>query len=578
MRPYFILLAATLAAAPIAAQNPSASGQGRRFVDVTATAGIKFRHHSGATGKKYLPETMGSGGAFLDADGDGWLDILLVNSKSWSGTPRTRHALYRNNANGTFTDATAASGLGVEMYGMGAAAADYDNDGRVDVYITGLDGNRLFRGTGGGTFTDVTARAGVGAGGFSTSAAWFDYDTDGRLDLFVARYVEWSMKTDLFCTLDGKSKSYCTPESYKGQSGILYRNKGDGTFEDVTRAAGLHDPAAKALGVALLDYDSNGTIDLFVANDTQPNRLYRNSGKGTFTDVAMTAGVAFNEAGVARAGMGVDAADVDGSGRPSLVIGNFSNEMMALYMNEGKGLFIDEAPTTTIGRASLLTLTFACFFFDYDLDGLLDVFAANGHVADDISRVQPRVTYAQPPHLFRQAAKGRFEAVAARAGADFARPMVARGAAYGDYDRDGDPDVLITTNNGPARLLRNDGPAAAAVRVALRGQTANRDAVGARVTATIKGGTKRTALVKTGSSYLSQSELPITFGLGASGAVEAAEIVWPGGGIEKLGSLPANHTVMVEEGRGVVARVPFAAAKPALSTARADSDRGRVRR
>jgi hypothetical protein len=541
----------------------------RVFTDVTAAAGIKFRHSSGAAGKKYLPETMGSGGAFIDADGDGWLDILLINSKSWpldsargrtASGPRARHALYRNNANGTFSDVTRASGLGVDMYGLGVTAADYDNDGRLDIYITGLDGNRLFRGMGGGTFADVTTRAGVGASGFSTGAVWFDYNTDGKLDLFVARYVDWSIKNDLFCTLDGKSKSYCTPESYKGQSGILYHNKGDGTFEDVTRAAGLHDPNAKALGVALLDYDSDGAIDLFVANDTQPNRLYRNRANGTFVDMATTAGVAFNEAGVARAGMGVDAADVDGSGRPSLVIGNFSNEMMGLYINEGNGLFIDEAPTSTVGRASLLKLTFACFFFDYDLDGLLDIFAANGHVADDISRVQPRVTYAQPPHLFRQTGKRQFEDMSGLVGADFTRPMVARGAAYGDYDRDGDPDLLVTTNNGPARLLRNDGPpatAASAVRVALRGRTANRDAIGAKITLRMKDGSRRTQLVKTGSSYLSQSELPVTVGLGQSGAVEAAEITWPGGRVEKVGALPAGRTVVIEEGRGIVERVPF---------------------
>jgi hypothetical protein len=560
MRSLCALLIAAAIAVPVANGN-------RVFVDATAAAGISFRHHNGAFGKKYLPETMGSGGAFLDADGDGWLDILLIDSKQWPGRPgpRTRHALYRNNANGTFSDVTSASGLGAEMYGMGVAAADYDNDGRIDVYITGLDGNRLFHGAGGGKFADVTAQAGVGAGGFSTGAAWLDYDVDGKVDLFVARYVDWSIERDLFCTLDGKAKSYCTPESYKGQSGILFRNKGDGTFEDVTRAAGLHDPTAKALGVALLDYDSDGALDLFVANDTQPNRLYRNRGKGTFADVATTAGIAFNEAGVARAGMGVDAADLDGSGRPSLVIGNFSNEMMALYVNEGNGLFIDEGPASTIGRVSLLKLTFGCFFFDYDLDGQLDIFAANGHVADDISRVQPRVTYAQPPHLLRHTGKRRFEDVTARLGADFVRPMVARGAAYGDYDRDGDPDILVTTNNGPARLLRNDGPPASATRIALRGRTSNRDAIGAKVTVRLADGTRRLQMVKTGSSYLSQSEMPLTFGLGAS-RIEAAEVTWPDGRVEKLGALPAGQTLVIEEGRGIVERIPFSS-RPASPTA-----------
>ena len=562
------LLGVTLAALTIATSLPITAVSSRLFVDVTTAAGIRFRHQSGAFGKKYLPETMGAGGAFLDADGDGWLDILLINSKHWPGRSgaRARHALYRNNGSGTFSDVTAASGLGVEMYGMGVAAADYDNDGRTDIYITGLDGNRLFHAAGGGKFVDVTARAGVGASGFSTSAAWFDYDRDGKLDLYVARYVDWSIDKDLFCTLDGKTKSYCTPESYKGQSPILYRNRGDGTFDDVTKAAGLHDSASKALGVALIDYNDDGAVDLFVANDTQPNRLYRNRADGTFADVGTTAGVAFNEAGVARAGMGVDAADLDGSGRPSLVIGNFSNEMMALYKNEGNGLFIDEAPTSTIGRASLLTLTFACFFFDYDLDGLFDIFAANGHVADDISRVQPRVTYAQPPHLFRQAGKGRFEEVTATSGADLSRPMVARGAAHGDYDRDGDLDLLVTANNGPPRLLRNDGGENRAVRLLLRGVTSNRDAVGARVTARLAGGALQRHMVKTGSSYLSQSELPVTIGLGAAGTVQGIEIAWPGGRVERLPGAAAGQTLVIEEGRGVVDRLPFGRRPPASTT------------
>src|SRR5207247_938475 len=320
-----------------------------------------------------------------------------------------------------------------------------------------LGASHLFRNIGGGKFVDVTAIAGVASAGFATSALWFDYDNDGKLDLFVAHYVDWSIENDLFCTLDGKSKSYCTPESYKGQSGTLYHNRGDGTFEDVTRRAGLYDPTSKGLGAAMLDFDGDGWMDLFVANDTQPNKLYRNRGNGTFADVGVGAGVAFSEAGVARAGMGVDAADYDASGRPSLVIGNFSNEMMALYHNEGTGLFIDEAATAGIGRPSLLTLTFACFFFDVDLDGRLDIFAANGHVADDINRVQPRVTYAQAAHLFRNVGAGRFEEITSELGTALRRPVVARGAAYADYDNDGDLDLLVTENHGPARLLRNDG-------------------------------------------------------------------------------------------------------------------------
>jgi hypothetical protein len=540
------LVALALAAAP----PPS----GIVFTDVTQAAGIRFKHVNGATGKKYLPETMGAGAAFLDYDGDGWQDILLVNSKSWPGRPGPRSfpALYHNNHDGTFSDVTRAAGLEIESYGMGVAAADYDNDGRVDIYLTALGGNHLLHNLGGGRFADVTEKAGVGNGGFSTSAAFFDYDKDGKLDLFVANYVEWSLDKDLYCTLDGKTKSYCTPESYKGQSPALYRNRGDGSFEDVTKAVGLLNPASKALGITLLDFDGDGWLDLFVANDTQPNKLYRNSGKGAFTDVGMSAGVAFSEAGVARAAMGVDAADYDGSGRPSLVIGNFSNEMMALYHNEGTGLFIDEAPTSTIGKVSLLSLTFGCFFFDYDLDGLPDIFAVNGHVADDIEAVQPKVKYAQPPHLFRNLGGKRFEAVTQSSGEALQRPMVGRGAAYADYDNDGDLDVLVTQNGGPARLLRNDGGNRNHyLRVRTVGTASNRDGIGARVAVTTPSG-RPWALVKTGSSFCSQSELPLTFGLGAAATAARVEITWPSGRVDGLTDVPGGQTITVEEGKGLV--------------------------
>ena len=528
---------------------------GIRFADATAAAGIRFRHNNGAFGKKYLPETMGSGVAFLDADGDGWQDLLFAQSSNWPGQPgpKTLPALYRNNRNGTFTDITVASGLGVQMYGMGVSAADYDNDGDADVYFTALGPNRLFRNAGGGKFEDVTAKAGVGDPGFSTGALWFDYDGDGRLDLFVANYVDWAIARDLHCTLDGRTKSYCTPESYKGQSPTLYRNKGDGTFENVTRKAGVHDAANKMLGLALIDYNGDGRIDVAAANDTQPNRLYQNKGDGTFADVGVTAGIAFNEAGVARAGMGIDAADYDGSGRQSLVIGNFSNEMMALYSNEGNGLFIDEAPASTIGRVSLLTLTFACFFFDLDLDGLPDVLAANGHVADDIAKVQPTVTHAQAPHLFRNLGKKKFESIGPQLGPAFATPVVARGAAYGDYDRDGDLDVVITVNNGPARLLRNDGGTNRMLRVRLTGTTVNRDAIGARVRVVRDGTPTPWQMVKTGSSYLSQSELALTFGLGKAVKVSAIEVAWPNGRTERLPGADAGAVVTVVENKGITA-------------------------
>lgn len=550
--------------APQPTQAPRYSGP-IEFADVTAQAGINFKHNSGAFGKKYLPETMGAGCAFLDYDNDGWQDILLVNSMNWPEHKGAKSvpALYHNNRNGTFTDMTKEAGLAVEMYGLGCAIADYDNDGLVDIYITGLNADKLFRNIGGGKFTDVTARAGVGDPGFSTSAAWVDYDKDGKLDLFVLNYIEWSIDKDLHCTLDGKNKSYCTPESYKGQSPTLYHNKGDGSFENVTQRAGLNDPNCKALGIAMMDYDNDGWMDVFVANDTQPNRLYRNKGDGTFSDEATTAGVAYSEAGVARAGMGVDAADYDGSGRPSLVIGNFSNEMMALYHNEGTGLFIDEAPTSTIGQDSLLTLTFACFFFDYDLDGLLDIFAANGHVSDDINVVQPKVKYGQTPHLFRNLGKKRFKNMVPELGRGIQHTAVARGAAYGDYDNDGDLDLLITANNGPARLLRNDGGNQNNVlRIKTVGTVSNRSGIGAKVAVTLPDQVKLWNLVKTGSSYCSQSELPLTFGLGKAEKVPSIEITWPNGTKQTLNDVAGNQEIVIEEGKGIISSTPIVFSRP----------------
>jgi hypothetical protein len=449
------------------------------------------------------------------------------------------------------------------MYGLGCAAADYDNDGNVDIYITCLGANHLFRNTGGGKFVDVTAKAGVGDTGFSTSAAWVDYDKDGKLDLFVCNYVEWSIDKDIVCMLDGKNKSYCTPEAYKGQSPTLYHNRGDGTFEDVTERAGLKDPTAKSLGVTLIDYDNDGWIDLFVANDTQPNKLYHNNGNGTFTDNGLTAGVAVNNDGKARAGMGTDAADYDGSGRQSLLIGNFSNEMIALYHNDGDGLFSDEAPGSAIGQTSMLTLTFSCFFFDYDLDGLPDIFAANGHVSDDINVVQPKIRYAQPPHLFRNLGKKKFEAVSDKVGAAFQQAMVARGAVYGDFDNDGDLDLLITTNNGPARLLRNDGGNQNnMLRIKTVGTASNRDGIGAKVTLKLADQRKLWGVVKTGSSYCSQSELPLTFGLGKADRVASIEIAWPSGRVDTLTEVAANQTITVQEGKGQIAAQPVIFATP----------------
>lgn len=527
-----------------------------RFVDVTEEAGIRFTHENGAFGKKYLPETMGSGCAFFDFDGDGDQDILLVNGTSWPEAPgggaEATSALYRNRGDGTFEDATAGSGFDRPLYGMGVAIGDYDADGDPDVYLTALGPNRLLRNEGGGQFTDVAASAGVGDDGFGSSAVWLDYDNDGDLDLYTLNYVQWSPENDIYCTLDGKTKSYCTPESYDGASPVLYRNDGDGKFTDVTRDAGLYNPRGKGLGVAAFDFDDDGHLDLAVANDTQPNNLYKNGGDGTFEDVGVLAGIAFSENGVARGAMGIDAADYDGSGRQSLVIGNFSNEMIALYHNEGKGFFIDAAPVSEVGRSSLLTLAFAAFFFDFDLDGWKDIFVANGHVENEIHAVQQRVTYAQPPHLFRNLGGGKFADAASDVGPDLARPIVARGAAYGDIDGDGDLDLLVTTSGGPAYLFRNDVEGEPAwIGLLLEGTASNRGGVGAEIRVTA-GGRTQTSRVKSATGYLSQSQRPVVFGLGGSPgveAVEAIEILWPSGRTQKLGKLEARQVHRVTEPR-----------------------------
>jgi hypothetical protein len=525
------------------------------FTDVTAQAGIKFVHNSGRAGKKWLPETVGSGVAWLDADGDGWPDLLFINSKDW--TPHGRKslpALYRNNHNGTFTDITAGSGLDVEMYGMGVAVGDYDNDGRDDVYITAIDGDHLFHNEGHGKFRDVTKSSGINNVNFGASAAWLDYDRDGKLDLFVANYVQWSAKGDQWCSLDGATKSYCTPESYKGTSSKLYHNLGNGKFEDVSQAAGIGDPLSKSLGVTVLDYNGDGWPDLFVSNDTRPNKLYRNNRNGTFSEEGMAAGVAFGEDGAARGAMGVDSADYDHCGRPHLLVGNFSNQMLALYHNEGAGLFVDQAPSSPVGRASQLSLTFGAFFFDYDLDGYPDIFAANGHIEEQIGRVQPKVQYKEPPLLFRNLGNGRFDNVTAQMGPAFNRPVVARGAAYADYDRDGDLDIVVTTNDGPAYLFRNEGGNRNNwITVRLVGRKSNRDGIGAVVRVTSKSG-KQWSMVRSGSSYCSQSDLALTFGLGSDPDVQAIEIDWPSGQKQKLAGVPANQFLTIDEAAGIVAK------------------------
>jgi hypothetical protein len=546
----FAVTAIFAALAVMAATSPANKVQ---FTDVTAKAGIKFVHNAGKEGRKYLPETLGSGAAFFDADGDGWIDILLVNGKDW--TPSGRHttaALYRNNHDGTFTDITKGSGLDVEMYGIGVAVADFDNDGRDDVYITALEGDHLFHNEGNGKFKDVTVASGIKNASFGTSAAWLDYDRDGKLDLFVANYVQWTQKGDLWCSLDGNVKSYCTPESYKGTSSKLFRNLGGGRFEDVTNKAGLGDPNSKSLGVTILDFDNDGWPDIFASNDTQSNKLYRNNGNGTFSERGVSAGVAYGEDGVARGAMGVDWADYDRTGRAHLLVGNFSNQMLGLYHNEGNGLFVDEAPRSSVGRESLLSLTFGLFFFDYDLDGYSDILTANGHIEEEIGRVQPKIKYQEPPLLFRNLGSKKFENVSNAVGVDFTKPLVGRGAIYGDFDHDGDLDVLLTSNNGPAHLYRNDGGNRNKwISIRTIGTKSNRDGIGASVAIASASG-KQWNVVRSGSSYASQSDLALVFGLGQDPVVTSIEVTWPSGTKQKFANVAANQFITIDETRGVL--------------------------
>jgi hypothetical protein len=551
-----------MAVSPSARMWASAGGSSIRYTDVTKQAGINFIHYTGAFGKKLMPETMGSGCAFIDYDNDGNPDILLINCMDLPGHKQRRATmkLYRNNGDGSFADVTVQAGLDIEMYGMGVAVGDYNNDGWDDIYITGLGDSRLLRNDH-GRFHDVTDEAGVRNTGFGTSCAWVDYDRDGKLDLLVANYVDWTEKGDLYCSLDGYTKSYCTPESYKGSSCRLFHNLGDGHFEDVTKHSGLYDPTSKSLGVAILDFDQDEWPDIAVSNDTQPNKLYRNNHDGTFTEQGMQSGIALDERGIARGAMGIDSSDYDRSGYPSLAIGNFSNQMMALYHNVKNRLFIDVAPGLGMGRDTLLSLSFGLFFFDYDLDGFDDLFLANGHVETDIARMQPRVSYPQVPLMFHNDGtdlKGstRFTNVGASLG--FTDRYVGRGAAYADINNDGALDILMTTNGGPAYLFQNSGVTNNGLRIKTVGRRSNRNGIGALVRVHTPAGVL-SKVVHSGSSYCSQSELTLTFGMGIQTAAEQIEIKWPSGEHDTLKNLAVNSTYTVEEGGKILNARPFKA-------------------
>jgi enediyne biosynthesis protein E4 len=546
-------LGLTLLTEPLVAAQSTGSA-GFRFVDVTAAAGLAFRHNNGAYGGKLLPETLGSGCAFLDYDADGWQDILLVNGADWPGHHKQRSTLhlYRNNRNGTFSDVTRAAGLDIEMYGMGVAVGDCNNDGFPDIFITCVGQSRLFRNTGKGTFVDVTRASGLGPRtAFSTSAMWLDFDRDGLLDLFVGNYVRWSEEQDVFCSLDGRQKSYCTPEAYRGDTSWLFRNRGNGTFEDVTATCGIFDSTSKALGVALIDHDQDGWPDIFLANDTQPNKLYRNQRNGTFKDIALQVGVALSGDGKARAGMGVDAADVDNSGTSSLAVTNFEGEMIGLYRRGPSGAYRDVATSAGVGFPSRNRLGFGCVFADLDLDGRLDLVTANGHIDDTVRNIRGNIGHAQQPQLFLNQGSGRFRDASSVVGPAFTQPRVGRGLAVGDFDGDGDLDLLMTTNNGSAVLLRNDQTAGnRSVRFRLVGTSSNRDAIGSTVRIFLDGITQ-TRMVRSGSSYLSQSELPVTFGVGRRDRIARAVITWPNGRTEEFKDLVAGRSYTCVEGKGI---------------------------
>jgi hypothetical protein len=522
------------------------------FADVTTRAGISFVHHNGAAGDKWYPELFGGGVAVLDIDGDRWPDLLFVNGKDWRpGGRRARHGLYRNNRDGTFTDVVAGSGLDeADVYGLGATVADYDNDGRDDLFITTVDGGRLFHNDGGGTFSDVTSQAGIRNADFAVSAAWLDYDRDGLADLFIGNYVQWSPDTEVNCS-EGGVRGYCGPDAYKPRAPKLYRNLGGGRFQDVTARAGLDDPTDKAMGMAVLDYNGDGWLDVFVGSDRVPAKLYRNDGHGRFIDEGVRAGVALSENGRARANMGVDAADYDRSGRPHIVVGNFTNEMLGLYHNENGAVFVDVAPRSDVGRASLLSVTWGVFFLDYDLDGFLDIFAANGGTDESQAR-DSRARVSQPPLLLRNRGNRTFENVTAALGAAFNRPIMARGAAHADFDGDGDLDIAVATLAGPAYLFRNDGGSDRNwLRVRAIGSRSNRSGLGTVVRVTSASGTQW-QMVRSGSSYASQSELTLTFGLGRDASASRIEVEWPSGARQTFTTVAANQTVDIDEARGIL--------------------------
>jgi enediyne biosynthesis protein E4 len=531
------------------------------FTEISREAGIDFRHTNGASADKHLVETIGSGGLFFDYDNDGWIDIFLVDGGSIADPDvarQARHRLFRNRGNGTFEDATARSGIQHRDYGMGACAGDYDNDGRVDLYVTNFGPNVLYRNAGNGVFTDVTRTARVGSPLWSTSCAFADLDKDGDLDLFVTNYVAAETTHSPFCgNAKLRTRFYCHPLNFEPLSNIVYRNDGNGVFSDVSMQSGIGAYRGNGLGVVIADVDDDGWPDVFVANDSMPNFLFHGSGGWRFTEIALRAGVAVATDGSARAGMGTDAGDYDGDGQLDLVVTNLDFEMYSLYRGLGDRLFAYATPESGIGPATLPFVGFGVVFFDVDNDTLLDLAFANGHIMDNAPLFRAGATYAQRNLLFRNVGQRRFADVSRSAGPGFALEKVSRGLVAGDIDNDGDLDLLVTNNGQTADLLRNDGRHGNALLVRTIGTQSNRDGVGARLRLTA-GTRTQIREVKAGSSYLGQNDLRAHFGLGAAAVADRLEVRWPSGRIEILQNVPANQIITIREGSGIVGRVPFA--------------------
>ncbi len=522
------------------------------FVEVSKKVGISFQHVKGASAEKYLVETMGSGGGFLDFDNDGWLDVYLVDSGSTPTSKSTAAAvnrLYRNNGDGTFSDVTEKAGVGDSSYGMGSAFADYDNDGFVDIYVTNLGPNILYRNNGDGTFSDVTNKAGVGDALWSSSAAFGDYDGDGNLDLYVANYLRFTFASHRTC-YSGDLLVYCYPHSYDGAPNTLYRNLGNGSFETVTGRAGVKEDSqySKTLAVLWFDMDNDRDLDLYVVNDTTANYLFENKGKGKFEDVALLSGAAFNGMGMAQSGMGVDAADLIGSGRFAMFVTNFSMQTNDLYWNQGDGTFSDHTLQAELATPSFMPLGFGANFFDYDNDGGIDLFVANGHVFDNIATINPSLEFAQPNQLFHNDGGAKFSSASSQGGSYFSVKNVSRGSAVGDFNNDGRIDLMVMNNDDKVDLLQNRSETSHRwLKLKLKGTHCNRDAVGAKVVLKA-GGYSLTQEVRAGSSYLSQSDLRLHFGLGARDRVDSISVSWPCGKDQAL-EPPSqlNQIVQVEE-------------------------------